>query len=80
MKNTKYDNRYESSYNEELNRIEKSGIYSLTTMYAKPSVIDPRTKEVLSVDLYTLDQLLTIIKKEKEIFAGPVPLDNQVIL
>ncbi len=64
MKNMSSSMKYESRYNEELNRIEKSGIYSLTTMYAKPSAIDPRTKEVLSVDLYTLEQLLTIIKKE----------------
>ena len=64
MKNAPYDQRYESIYNSELNSIEKSGIYSLTTMYAKPSVVDPRTKKVEAVDLYTLDQLLSIIKKE----------------
>jgi hypothetical protein len=54
---------YESSFNDELDKIEKSGIYSLTTMYAKP--ISTFNNKVNDVELYTLDQMLKIIKSEK---------------
>jgi len=74
MKNLRANDRYESRYNEELNRIEKSGVYSLTTMYAKPSVVDPITKKVEAVDLYTLDQLISVIKKE-----NPELSDDEVL-
>jgi hypothetical protein len=64
MKNLPNNLKFESSYNEELNNIEKSGIYSMVTMYAKPSAFDPESRKVLSVDLYTLDEMIQIIKNE----------------
>ena len=63
MKNLSPYARYESAENDELNSIEKSGIYSLTTMYAKPVSKDLDGK-VTSVNLYTIDQMLKIIKEE----------------
>ena len=66
MKNLPFNAKYDSAENLELSKIEKSGIYSLTTMYAKPSVIDPLTKKVMSVNLYNLEQLLKIIKEENK--------------
>ena len=56
--------KYESHYNDMLNAVEKSGIYTLTTMYAKPTSTDPKTKEILSVELLTLEQMLKRIKQE----------------
>jgi len=56
--------RHDSPYNDNLNNVEKSGIYSLKTMYAKPIAFNPENKEVTDVELYTLEQMLEIIRRE----------------
>jgi hypothetical protein len=64
MSNLEKALQFESKYNDELDKIEKSGIYTLKTMYAKPIAFDPKTRAVTDVEFYTLDQMLEIIRKE----------------
>lgn len=64
MANLERPLQFDSRYNDNLSRIEKSGIYTLKTMYAKTTSFDPQTKAVNGVELYTLEQMLEIIRRE----------------